>query len=272
MKCLKMDIRTIWRAPKYLRYLQPTLTDEIIKEAENHIGQKLPKEYLELLRIQNGGYIRFTIAETPHSQIYGIGPYFPSITEFEWLKEYDGTLSYELDGLIPFDGDGHWNICLDYRKNKIDPEITYIDTELDYEKSIAKNFQEYLNLLVFDIEGEFIIETESSIEVMVKRISEIAQIDFEEPDYFAHGYPIYRSKYNDSWVWVSPNKVPSAFIREDDNRYTKLKSMMETTSVRYPEISEKDLFISVSDDLQRQELFAKLTEKGIEIKELKDVV
>lgn len=258
--------------PIYLPYLQPILTDAMIKGAERKIGQKLPQEYVDLLKIQNGGYIRFTIVDTPHFQIYGIGPYFPSIIKYEWLKDYEGTLSYELDGLFPFDGDGHWNICLDYRKNKKDPEITYIDTESDYEKNVAKNFEEYLNILVLDTEGQFIIETDSSIEETLNRISEIAKIDFEEPDYFAHGYPIYRSKYNDSWVWVSPNKAPSGFIHEGESRYTELKPMMETTSLRYPEISETNLFISVSDDQHRQDLFVELTKQGIKIKELKNVL
>lgn len=267
-----MDIKTIWRVPQYLPYLQPTLTDEIIKVAESRIGQKLPKEYIELLRIQNGGYIRFTIADTPHSQIYGIGPYFPSLMEFEWLKEYEGTLSYELDGLIPFDGDGHWNICLDYRRNRIDPEITYIDTESDYERLIAKNFKEYLSLLKPDIEGEFFIDTDLQIEDVLKQISIAGKIDFEEPDYFAHGYPIYRSKFKDSWVWLSPNKVPSAFIREGEERYDKLKSLMNTNSIRFPELSDTDLLISVSDEDKRQDFFNTLTNAGLKIKELKEVL
>jgi hypothetical protein len=265
------DIKTIWRVPRYLPYVQPTLTDETIREAEKQIGQNLPKEYVELLKIQNGGYIRFTIPDTPHSQIYGIGPYFPSITQFEWLKEYEGTVSYKLDGLFPFDGDGHWNICLDYRKNKFDPEITYIDTESDYEKNIAKTFQEYLNILVLDADGEFFIETDLQIEEVVDLISKTAKINFEKPDYFAHGYPIYRSKYKDSWVWVSPNKAPSAFIREGEDRYEEMKSLMNTTALRFPELSETNLLISVSDQHKQQDLFDTLTRKGIKIKELKDV-
>lgn len=266
------DINTIWQVPRYLPYVQPALTDEIISEAEAQMGLKLPKEYVELLKIQNGGYIRFTIPDIPHSQIYGIGPYFPSITQFEHLKEYEGTVSYELDGLFPFDGDGHWNICLDYRKNKVTPEITYIDTESDYEKNIAKTFQEYLGILELDTEGAFFIDTDLRIEEVVNLISKTAKIDFEKPDYFAHGYPVYRSKYKDSWVWVSPNKVPSAFIRENDNRYEEMKSLMKSTSLRFPELSEGNLLISVSDQHTQQDLFDRLTKKGMKIKELKAVL
>jgi hypothetical protein len=265
------DRKTIWRVPKYLPYIQPSLTDEIIEQAEKKIGYKLPKEYLELLKIQNGGYIRFALKDTPHSQISGIGPYYPSITDFDWLSEYD-DLSFDIKGLFPFDGDGHWNICLDYRKNKIDPEVTYIDTESDYEKHIATTFNNYLHLLEIETENEYVIETNSNIDTLLKQISETANIEFEEPDYWAHGYPVFRGNLKDSWIWISPNISPSGFIREDDERYIELKSQMETTALRYPEIPESSLLISVSEEHVRQELFTKLTTSGIKIRELKEYV
>lgn len=258
------DINTLWQIPKYLPYVQPNLTDNIIANAEKKIGYKLPKEYLDILKIQNGGYIRFRLPETTNEQIYGIGPFFPSLTDYDWT-DYEGTVGFELTGLVPFDGDGHWYLCLDYRHNNTQPEITFIDTESDYEKTIAKTFQEYLKLLEIDADNEFVIETNLTIEELATKISSTADIKFEEPDSFAHGYPIYRSKFNDSWVWLSPNKVPSGFIRESDDRYEELKSQMLPTSLRYPEISSNFIFISVSDDLPRQNLFDILTRQGIKI-------
>jgi hypothetical protein len=263
------DLKTIWQVPKYLPYIQPDLTDEIITNAEIQIGYKLPKEYLDLLQIQNGGYIRFTLKDTLHRQISGIGPFSPSITDYEWLSDYE-DLSFDIKDLFPFDGDGHWNICLDYRKNKIEPQVTYIDTEFDHERLIAPTFTTYLNLLEIDTENEYVIETNSSIDKMLKQISDTAKIDFEEPDYWAHGYPVYRSNYKDSWIWISPNIAPSGFIREDDERYLELKSQMEISALRYPEIPESSLLISVSEESVQKELFAKLTTVGIKIKELKE--
>jgi thermostable 8-oxoguanine DNA glycosylase len=261
------ELKYIWSSPKYLPYLQPVLTEEMIKEAETKIGYKLPKEYLELLTIQNGGYIRYTIAETPHSQISGIGHYYPSITDFEWLKEYE-DLSYEIDGLFPFDGDGHWNICLDYRKNKDEPEITYIDTEIDFEKPIAKNFKEYIEKLVIEIENECVIETDLSIEEILKLISATIDSNFNEPDLFAHGYPIYSTKYNDNLVWVSPNKVPSGFVRKGHERYDELKEQMEFQSLRFPEVNENYILLNFSNTEQKLEIVQMLTEKGLIVREL----
>src|SRR5262249_51521326 len=70
---------TIWRVPAYFPYLQPPLTDEAIGSAEAEIGYKLPTDYLNLLRKQNGGYIRYSLPENVHDTIAGIGPYFPSL-------------------------------------------------------------------------------------------------------------------------------------------------------------------------------------------------
>lgn len=261
------DIKTIWEVPKYLPSVQPCLTDESIAQAEKKIGYKLPNEYLELLKIQNGGYIRVALKDTPHTQIFGIGPYYPSITDFECLSDCE-DVSFDTKGLFPFDGDGHWNICLDYRKNKFLPEVTYIDKESDDEWLIAPTFKEYLMLLELEMENSYVIETNDTIDAVLLKISVAAKIEIEEPDYWAYGYPVYRSRFKDSWIWISPNTVPGGFIREDDERYIKLKSQMETTALRYPEIPESSLLISVSEAHVRQELFTKLATGGIKIKAL----
>lgn len=98
--------QTIWRVPVYLPYLQPDLTEEALTDAERKLGFRLPEEFLALLRVQNGGYIRYSHEELPHDQIYGIGPHFPALTDFDWddVREH---VSFDLQGLIPFDGDGH---------------------------------------------------------------------------------------------------------------------------------------------------------------------
>jgi hypothetical protein len=258
----------IWQSPKYMPYVQPALTNEALAEAEKQIGYKLPVEYIELLKIQNGGYIRYSIEDTVHFVIKGIGPYYPSILGHDWSDFDDWELSFELNGLVPFDGDGHWYICFDYRNQQLEPEITYIDTESDEEIHIAKSFKEYLTLLVIDENDEHVIETNLNIDAAVKQISAIATIDFEAPDAWAHGYAVYRSKYKDKWVWISPNKVPSGFIRIDDERYDELKSQMETSDLRFPEIPGHALLISTSDGKATKSLIAELAKNGFSIKPL----
>lgn len=287
------DIKTIWQMPKYLPYVQLELTDEIIKEAENKMGYKLPKEYIELLKIQNGGYIRFTISDTPHSVISGIGSHSPSITDFEWLQEYK-DLSYDIVGLFPFDGDGHWNICLDYRKNKIEPEITYIDTEVDFEKPIAKNFKEYLDFLILETKDVFIIETSTAIEDVVAQISKITRIGFKKSHYWNNGYLIYGGKYKEAFVHLSSNKVPSGFVREEDARFEEFKAqtvliegkfdfpipknincnvgILPIMALQYPEVAETSVIISVTNDIEQVELFDVLNKNGINVVPLASLI
>ncbi len=262
------DLKTIWTVPVYLPDIQPKLTERIIQEGETKIGFKFPKEYLDILEIQNGGYIRFTLKGTPHNQIWGIGHFQNSITNFEWFKEYEEELSFKLDGLFPFDGDGHWNICLDYRKNKLDPAVTYIDTEIEFERQIAETFKEYLNLLEIETENDFVIETELTIESFINKISSLLNTAFEEPNSFHHGYKIYRTRYNESWIWISPNKVPSGFVRESHERYEELKFVIITEELRFPEVPENYLIINISDKTEQQNIFKILEQAGILIIEL----
>ena len=97
----KRTLHSIWQVPIFLPYRQPPLTDDALANAEKLIGYKLPVKYIELLNIQNGGYIRCKGLKGLNEVIYGIGPYFPNITDFDWTDE---DVSFELNGLVPFDG------------------------------------------------------------------------------------------------------------------------------------------------------------------------
>lgn len=259
------ELKNIWSVPKYLPYVQPELTPELLEQAQKQIGYKLPEKLVEILKIQNGGYIRYKIAETPQEQIMGIGPYFPSLTDFDWAesKQY---VSFELDGLVPLDGDGHWYICLDYREHQEDPQVTWIDLEGDHQEKLADSFAEYVELLTLDVnEGDLVIQTEHSIEENAKQIEQILEIKFDAPEHFNSGYASYRGKYKDSWIWLTPNQVPAGFVREDDKRYHELKEQMSFSSVQYLDIPEKDLFLFLSEEELNSEVMKKLSKHDIKI-------
>lgn len=265
------DTTSIWNKPIYLPYLQPELTDEILAEAEKKLGYKLPEELIELLKEQNGGYIRKTLKESLNEQIYGIGPHFPSITDVDW-SEYDGWVSFELNGLIPFDGDGHWFICLDYRKNKDIPQVSYIDTECDNQELIAETFSEYLSQLIVDAGDKLVIENENSIVQTVEVLEKVLDIKFEEPSSYAHGYTQYRSKLNESWIWLSPNLVPNGFVRKDEDRYDELVELSKGSALRFPEIPETSLLLSFSDKVVERQAIEKLKANQLIIKTLKSLI
>jgi hypothetical protein len=243
----------IWRIPVYLPYSQPNLTDKIIKNAEKEIGYKLPVEYLELLRQQNGGYIRFSLPELPHRFIKGIGPSDLSLTNFDW-QDYKEYVSYQLDGLVPFDGDGHWHLCLDYRENKKKPKVTYIDIESNEERIIADSFSDYLGMLTIEIANQYVLTDITSIDKFLSELSKLLKIKFDPPDMWSKGYPIYRAglknKKMPQWIWISPNDVSRGFVRKEDKDYDKLKNLSTGIGKIYSNLPQKSYIISTTDDIR----------------------
>jgi hypothetical protein len=256
---MKSLVDTIWSVPAYFPYLQPPLTDEAIASAEKKIGYTLPTEFLELLRKQNGGYIRMSLPDLCHSMIAGIGPNFPSLTDFDW-EECQEYVSYPLKGLVPFDGDGHWHLCLDYRKNPTNPSITYIDVECDEQTAIASSFSEYLALLRLDVGDAYALEFVSDIETLKSQLSSQLGVEFDPPDSWAHGYPTHRASLGDAnkpeWLWLSHNAVPRGFVRNDHPRYEELKELMTGIALRFPELAAECYFLSTTDSVQAKVLDA----------------
>jgi hypothetical protein len=265
------ELESIWQKPIYLPYLQPQLTEEILLHTEKKLGVKLPILLIKLLKIQNGGYIRKTIEGSVHEQIYGIGPHYPSLTDVNW-SDYKDWVSFELEGLIPFDGDGHWYICLDYRINRTEPEITYIDTECDQQEKIAHSFEEYLSLLTLSLDEDAVVHTDKSIDDFIIQLEDLLNIKFEEPDKYAHGYNQYRCELQDSWLWLSPNHVPYGFVREEEDRYEELVQLTKSKTLRFPELPETSLLISFSDDKVRNIVVEKLKENNIKINLLEEIL
>jgi len=251
--------QTIWQAPVYLPYLQPPLTDQTIAAAEKQLGYKLPAEYLDLLRVQNGGYIRFKLPDMCHKQIAGIGPYFPSLLRFNWdeVQEY---VSFPLRGLIPFDGDGHWHLCFDYRRSATVPQISYVDVECDRQSTIADSFRNYLSMLQLEPKSGYAVESEENIDALIDRLASALSVSFAPPNSFAHGYPEYRAALgtpdDPQWLWVSPNKVPRGFVRPDNARYEQLKNLLPGFARRFPEIPESACFLAATEEVRPRVLDA----------------
>ncbi|MCP2045552.1 SMI1/KNR4 family protein [Pontibacter sp. HSC-36F09] len=265
------ELESIWEKPLYLPYIQPPLTAELLEDAEKKIGYKLPNEYIELLKTQNGGYIRKTLPGFEHTLIYGIGPHYPSLTDVDW-SEYNDWVSFKLDGLVPFDDDGHLFMCLDYRQDRLNPQIALIAPDSEIQSIVADSFAEYLSKLVVKTDGEFVIETNESIEKVAKDIEQSLGVEFEAPNSYEQGYPIYRSNINGQWMWLSPNLVPKGFVRRDDDRYNELKQLANGEATRFPEVAKSSLLISFSNEETEKRALAKLRESSIAIRPLSEFV
>ncbi len=244
---------TIWRVPAYLPYLQLPITPELVSVAEKKIGHPLPEEYLALLRMQNGGYIRYSLPEKPHDSIYGIGSHRTTFTGFDW-DDCQEHVSFSLDGLVPFDGDGHWHVCLDYRSGSDTPSITYVEIDRNRQTELAASFASYLALLQIDVDNEYVLEAVSDIEIVKQYLSNTLRISFEPASPWANGYPVHRAKLGTAtrpdWIWISPNTVPRGFVRKDDTQYEQLKDLMPGQADRYPGLPPESFIIGATDGVR----------------------
>ncbi len=154
-------MKSIWQEDNEYGRLEP-LSDEMVKKAEEMLKVNLPSSYINILKQQNGGYIKYNAHPTdvPTSfaathvnveHIFGIGfGKEKGIVDSQYLIDEWGLP----ENLVLISGDGHSWIALDYRKNKTEPPIIFIDVEENQEISLAKSFEEFINGLVEYIEEE----------------------------------------------------------------------------------------------------------------------
>ncbi|WP_462405215.1 SMI1/KNR4 family protein [Gracilibacillus sp. Marseille-QA3620] len=55
--------------------------------------------------------------------------------------------------LVILNGDGHTWFALDYRNNRVEPAVSYIDTDGDLDFVLADNFDEFIKDLYIEEEG-----------------------------------------------------------------------------------------------------------------------
>lgn len=239
-----------WQVPAYLDYVQPPLTEEAVALAEEQLGVTLPSAYLKLLGQQNGGYLR--AAAGISSQLNGIGPRFPSITRDEawWRpKNADAGAWAPPDSrlLIPFDGDGHWDMCFDYRGcgPRGVPSITFVDCECEREELVARDFLEFLSGLVDEVaEKSTLVYGHHDAEAVARAIATHLQRPQPSVDEFSHGFPTWRVALpgDAEWCWLSPNRVPTGFRREGTRVITT-----DAIGLRLPEAPNCSVLVSCTD-------------------------
>lgn len=249
----------LWRVPVYLPYLQPKLTERAIVSAENKLGVKLPRAYLDLLRIQNGGYLRLTSISpnlAPVDCIAGIGPRFPSILEKDWddvkayMSEQGIRKPARIDALVPFCGDGHFHYCLDYRTSgpRGEPKVTYIDVEsFDTDKVVAPSFDAFLRKLrPSGITVAIGIETTAKMGTVAASISKAGRYPFEAQGDQDHGYQVFRAKLpgDSNWAFVTPNVVRRGFVRRSEAKDVKVRDKLTDQVERFPEHPDCNYFVT----------------------------
>ena len=138
----------------------PPIDDVLIRWAEQKLGRRLPTSLIEILRHQNGGYLRRWVFPTPvkNHSADGFVPveYLGGISRDE--EAYNSLLCTAYmtrewglpEGLVLVCGDGHTWIALDYRQNGPEPTVTFIDAEMGQEISLSPTFSEFIAQLKED--------------------------------------------------------------------------------------------------------------------------
>ncbi|WP_431256839.1 SMI1/KNR4 family protein [Roseateles chitinivorans] len=255
--------------------MQEHLTPTAVAQAEAALGVKLPDAYLACLQVQNGGYIRFELPdkEPPHDSIWGIGPHFPNINEYHQAldpeaAEDDGCWSPgDCNRLVPFDGDGHWFLCLDYRDAE-EPRVAFVDVEAELDLQVAATFEGYLRLLVPNYGSDILgLRHAASIDEVARSLRPLTGVDFDPANDQDNGYPVRRCKLqsggDQEWIWLSPNQVRRGFVRTSDRRYAELKDALQGDALRLPEHPDVQVLIGCTDGI-RDRLVSWCVNEGME--------
>lgn len=246
--------RIEWRVPAYLPYVQTPLTAGAVKKAEARFGFRLPTAYLEALREQNGGYLRYSLSETEEAnQLWGIGARFPSIlggSIADRCAEDTGVwLPRDAHRLVPFAGDGHWYLCFDGRAGRGEPSITFVDLECGESRRVAKTFDQLVaKPRAAEDDGGLGLVTDLTIDEVAVKIGKALRLKIADQGDFDHGYrTLHGRATSGAQLWITPNEVPRGFARKREPDYATLVKKLRGTALRLPEHPGVTYLISLTD-------------------------
>lgn len=165
-------------------YKLENLTDKDIEFAEKCFSIKIPKKYIELLKIQNGGFINFNALDV-RGKFYE-GNNYIYIDHLLGVKQNEGILQTDYlknewdikkENIVIISGNGHSWIALDYNMTvDNEPSVIYIDTNEETKiTKIFNNFGEMLqNLCTESVNGD--VEGSIQIAKELLKSSEIEKI------------------------------------------------------------------------------------------------
>lgn len=159
--------KTIWWNDVKVNYekLDEKMTDEMVMRIEQKYNKKLPTEYIELLKQQNGGRLikRYILKENKRiievDSILGITSRETNKTSLEYetdvLREEINDwelMSINPENVIVFGKDesgGHAHFIFDYTElnENGEPKISYFDNELDEKEIILDSFADFVSKL-----------------------------------------------------------------------------------------------------------------------------
>lgn len=168
----------IWESVVIDNHELEMFDSDILHSVEKRLKLKLPQEYVDLMKTRNGGSLARKIFKLNKDEIFieyilGIGGSEDEgvLTTIYMSKEWGLPRD-----IVLLSGNGHTWVFLDYRKDKENPSVSYIDKETDLDLIIASNFTDFINKLSFDSSSndnvEYVSENVYSIKEFEKIVKE----------------------------------------------------------------------------------------------------
>lgn len=243
----------IWKDAYNSEVVLEKLTDEDINLAEKTFNVKLPKEYVEILFEQNGGYLLkdtikfdFDIGTSNLIQvdsIFGIKKDM-GIMKTDYLLNEWGVKN---KGYIVIAGDGHYFIVLDYGERDKSPKISYIDTETGNLYIMFPSFKSFLENLEIP-QGKVDEFTNNNVSNFLKKPSlESAKLLIETQDE--------DSIYTGIEYWDQSGEEPETFNN------ILLKLVCKTKFLSIQELTAEILWRKImTDEINNKERIQKVIE------------
>lgn len=230
-----------WARPMYLPNVHEPLTNEVLAAFEQNIGYKLPPSLVALLKIQNGGLVRYGALPTePLPTLRGIGNSYPMLRflEKEIGEDWANYLRLPLNKLLVLESNGAFYTCLDYRHTMTEPQVIRIDVERNVQMPLAGSFTQFIQGLKLETEGMWVVKSEKTLEEVVNAFKKMAGVEFEHPSPGTF-YPLYWGRLDDYQLCLSPNKVAFAVAANGKKIAHQAKGYFCDIAQRYPEIDSK---------------------------------
>lgn len=178
---------TYWAAPEYRQPLPPA-TEEQIAGAEETLGVRFPSTLRTMFAERNGGALRgYHNDSTQHHAIRSITADHMGIDRNNpwWLDDEYWQPEPPLELLVPMTGDGHSDLCLDYRRcgPSGEPEVWLIQQE-GPETLIATSFDEFLDHIV-DVHPTEILSNQSNVEQVADQLAAALGVNVKHFDHFS---------------------------------------------------------------------------------------
>jgi hypothetical protein len=179
--------------------------------------------------------------------VAGIGSGYRRLARIEpW--EPDGENEWvpvDSHRLVSFDGDGHWELCLDYRAGGplAEPSITYVDGELLEERPVADSFDAFLAGLVDETEKSALrIYADVELDDFARAFAEACGGELTDLGSWNTGVRLLGVNLAGGWAWISANRVPAGYRRSGDEVI-----VTSETGLRLPNDEACRLLVTFSD-------------------------